>query len=303
VRTVARPDGFAAVTTFLGSGQAKFVTGLARPIDGRACLGLPWAPQPSGPPRSCREPGCQQADRGRTTDAAGRKEGRVLSNAEMRLVIADDSALLREGLGRLLDEAGIEVVGRTGDWREAIRLAGERKPDAVMLDIRMPPSYTDEGLRVAREVRRRSPGVGLLVLSQHIDVRSVVELLSEHAGGLGYLVKNRVSDPTELVDALRRVVAGGFVVDAAVAARLVEERRRTNELDALTERERDVLRLMSQGRSNQAIASRLFMNQRTVEAHIRRVFTKLKLAPSGDDHRRVLAVLRYLRSSVGSEDT
>jgi DNA-binding NarL/FixJ family response regulator len=216
----------------------------------------------------------------------------------MRLVLADDSVLLREGLSLLLAEAGFEVVGVAGDGVEAVRLAGELNPEAVILDIRMPPSYTDEGLQAAREIRSRYSGVAVLVLSQYVETACVVELMSEGGRGVGYLLKDRVSDQAELVDALRRVAAGGCVVDSEVVTRLLERRRQASELDELTERERDVLGLMAQGRSNRAIAALLFLSEKTVEAHVHSIFTRLHLPPSSDDHRRVLAVLRYLRSTA-----
>jgi serine/threonine-protein kinase len=190
------------------------------------------------------------------------------------------------------------VVGVAADGEEAARLVGELEPDAVILDVRMPPSYTDEGLQAAKEIRSRHPGVAVLVLSQYVETACVAQLMSEGGRGIGYLLKDRVSDLAEVVDALRRVAAGGCVVDGEVVTRLLDRRRQASELDELTERERQVLELMTQGRTNHAIAALLFLSEKTVEAHVRRIFTKLGLAPSGDDHRRVLAVLRYLRSTA-----
>jgi DNA-binding NarL/FixJ family response regulator len=178
-------------------------------------------------------------------------------------------------------------------------MVDEVHPDVAVIDIRMPPSYTDEGLRAAQEIRLRNPRVGVLVLSQYVETGYVVELMSKGAAGVGYLLKDRVSDLDELADAVRRVGSGGCVVDPEVASRLLERRRPTNEVDKLTGREREILGLMAQGRSNHAIANLLSLREKTVEAHVRSIFTKLGLVPSSDDHRRVLAVLEHLRSSPG----
>lgn len=221
----------------------------------------------------------------------------------MRLVLADDSVLLREGLSRLLREAGFDVVGTAGDGEGAVRLVKDLRPDVAVLDIRMPPSHTDEGLRAAHQIRLLYPGVGVLVLSQYVDTGYVVTLMSDGANGVGYLLKDRVSDLAELVDAVRRVGSGGCVVDPEVVTRLMERRRQPGELESLTDRERKVLELMAQGRSNHAIAERLFLSEKTVETHVRSIFTKLDLIPSGDDHRRVLAVLRHMRSAAQSPST
>jgi len=203
----------------------------------------------------------------------------------VRLILAEDSVLLREGLSRLLIEAGFDVVATAGDGEEAVRLVEECKPDVAVLDIRMPPSHTDEGLQAAHEIRRSHPEVGVLVLSQY-----------EGTEGIGYMLKDRVSDVAELADAVRRVGSGGCVVDPLVVGRLLGRKRPEQALDRLSEREREVLALMAEGRSNHSIAERLFMSEKTVESHVRSIFTKLDLIPSGDDHRRVLAVLRYLRA-------
>lgn len=214
----------------------------------------------------------------------------------MRLVLVEDSVLLREGLHRLLMEAGFEVVASAADGDEGRRFVDEYKPDVVILDIRMPPSFTDEGLQAAQDIRLRHPGVGILVLSQYLEAGYVLRLMTEGAEGVGYLLKDRVSDVAELADAVRRVAAGGCVVDPQVVGRLLGRKRPDNELERLSERERDVLGQMAEGRSNHSIATRLFMSDKTVESHVRSIFTKLDLAPSEDDHRRVLAVLRYLRA-------
>jgi DNA-binding NarL/FixJ family response regulator len=215
----------------------------------------------------------------------------------MRLVLAEDSVLLREGLSRLLHEAGFEVIGKAADGEEVIRLATELCPDVAIVDIRMPPSYTDEGLRAAQAIKLEHPDVGVLVLSQYVDTGYVVSLMSQGAAGVGYLLKDRVSDLAELAEAVRRVGSGGCVVDPEVVTRLLEKKRQVSTVDNLSEREREVLELMAQGRSNHAIATGLVVSEKTVEAHVRSIFTKLDLFPSSDDHRRVLAVLRHLQGS------
>jgi DNA-binding NarL/FixJ family response regulator len=214
----------------------------------------------------------------------------------MRLVLAEDSVLLREGLSRLLGEAGFDVVAVAGDAESVLELVDKHRPDVAVLDIRMPPSHTDEGLRAAYDIRLRYPEVGILVLSQYVETAYAVRLMAEGAEGVGYLLKDRVSNVAELADAVRRVGSGGCVVDPHVVSRLLGRKRPASGLDRLSERERDVLSLMAEGRSNHSIAERLFMSDKTVESHVRTIFTKLDLAPSGDDHRRVLAVLRYLRA-------
>jgi DNA-binding NarL/FixJ family response regulator len=214
----------------------------------------------------------------------------------MRLVLAEDSVLLREGLARLLTEAGFEVVAVAGDGDGALELVGKHRPDVAVLDIRMPPTHTDEGLRAAYEIRHEYPEIGILVLSQYVETAYVSRLMAEGAEGLGYLLKDRVSDVAELADAVRRVGSGGCAVDPHVVSRLLGRKRPASGLDRLTERERAVLALMAEGRSNHSVAQRLFMSEKTVESHVRTIFTKLDLPPSGADHRRVLAVLRYLQA-------
>jgi DNA-binding NarL/FixJ family response regulator len=215
----------------------------------------------------------------------------------VRVVIADDSVLLREGVSRLLVEAGFEVVGQAGDADELLREVAEKAPDVAIVDIRMPPTHTDEGLRAARELRRRYPELGVLVLSQYVRPSYAFELLADDARGVGYLLKDRVSDLHDLSDAVERVGKGGSVLDPSVVAQLVGRRRQGHDpIDDLSEREREVLALMAEGRSNRAIAERLFITERTVEKHVRSILAKLRIPESQEDHRRVLAVLAYLGS-------
>jgi DNA-binding NarL/FixJ family response regulator len=213
----------------------------------------------------------------------------------MRVVIADDSVLLREGVRRLLEEAGFAVVGQAADAGQLLREVAEKNPDVAIVDIRMPPTHTDEGLRAARELRRRHPDLGILVLSQYVRPSYAFELLSDDARGMGYLLKDRVSDLKELTDAVERVGRGGSVLDPSVVGQLVRRPRRGHDpLDDLSEREREVLALMAEGRSNKAIADRLFITERTVEKHVTGILMKLRIPESEDDHRRVLAVIAYL---------
>ena len=213
-----------------------------------------------------------------------------------RVVIADDSVLLREGVVRLLEEAGFEVAAQSGTADDLLRHVALHKPDVAIVDIRMPPTQTDEGLVAAREIRSRYPGTGVLVLSQYIEPGYALELLAEGAEGVGYLLKDRIADLEEFAGAVRRVGEGGSALDPAVVGQLVGRRRAEDPLDELTPREREVLGLMAEGRSNQAIAERLFVTLRAVEKHVTSIFTKLGLPASSDDHRRVLAVLAFLRS-------
>ncbi|MFI9817373.1 response regulator [Saccharothrix variisporea] len=211
----------------------------------------------------------------------------------MRVVIAEDSTLLREGLTRLLAEAGFSVVAAVEDAESLVAAVGSHLPDVALVDIRMPPTHTDEGLRAAVLLRQRYPAVGVVVLSQYVRVSYAAELLDAGADGVGYLLKDRVSDLAEFAAAIRRVGSGGSAFDPSVVAQLLTRRRGDSD-DRLTDRERAVLALMAEGRTNQAIAQRLFIAERTVEKHCTSIFAKLDLSASPHDHRRVLAVLRYL---------
>jgi DNA-binding NarL/FixJ family response regulator len=214
----------------------------------------------------------------------------------MRVVVADDVMLTREGIVRLLDEAGIDVVAQAEDADELLREVRLKQPDAAIVDIRMPPTHTDEGLVATQRIRADHPTIGVLVLSQYIEPSYALRLLEEHPERVGYLLKQRVFDVAVLVDALRRIGDGESVVDPTIVSRLVGRQRRHDPLDELTAREREVLGLVAEGLSNGAIASRLFVAERTVEAHVKQVFLKLGLAIDPESHRRVLAVLAYLRS-------
>jgi DNA-binding NarL/FixJ family response regulator len=214
----------------------------------------------------------------------------------MRIVVADDDMLTREGIVHLLDEAGIDVVAQAEDADGLLREVRLKQPDAAIVDIRMPPTHTDEGLVAAQRIRADHPAIGVLLLSQYVEPSYAMRLLEEHPERVGYLLKQRVFDVVILVDALRRITDGETVVDPTIVARLVGRRRRHDPLAELTRREREVLGLLAEGLSNGAIASRLFVTERTVEAHVKQVFLKLGLAINPESHRRVLAVLAYLRS-------
>ena len=213
----------------------------------------------------------------------------------LRVVLAEDSVLLREGIARLLEDAGFEVVGQAGNAEELLLRVRSYSPDVAIVDIRMPPTHTDEGLRAAREIRQKHPGTSVLVLSQYVEEGYALELLSDSAEGVGYLLKDRVADVSEFVSAVRRVAEGGSALDPQVVSQLVGRRRTDDPLAVLTAREREVLELMAEGRTNQAIAERLYVTERAVEKHVTSIFGKLRLETSADDHRRVLAVLAYLR--------
>jgi DNA-binding NarL/FixJ family response regulator len=214
----------------------------------------------------------------------------------MRVAIADDAVLFREGLARLLEASGIDVVGRVGDASQLLEVVEEQRPDIVITDIRMPPTHTTEGLVAAAEIRDRYPNVGVLLLSQYVETAHAIRLLERGASRIGYLLKDRVSDVKEFVDAVRRVAGGGSAIDPEVVSELLVRRRRHDLVGGLSDREREVLNLMAEGRSNAAIAAALHMSEKTVEGHVRSMFSKLDLEPAPDDHRRVLAVLVYLRS-------
>ncbi|MGH3027262.1 MAG: response regulator [Gaiellaceae bacterium] len=214
----------------------------------------------------------------------------------MRVVIADDSILFREGVAQLLERAGFEIVGQSGTAEDLMLKVTSYKPDVAIVDLRMPPTHTDEGMRAARQIRERYPEVGVLVLSQYVEAPYMMELLKGDVEGVGYLLKDGIRDVGEFADSVRRVAEGGSAFDPAVVSRLVGQRQGDNPLDTLTPREREVLELMAQGRSNQAIAEKLVVTHGAVEKHVRSIFGKLGLPVSQEDHRRVLAVLTYLNS-------
>jgi DNA-binding NarL/FixJ family response regulator len=213
----------------------------------------------------------------------------------MRVVIADDAMLIREGTARLLEDAGVDVAGKAGDAQKLLRIVAREHPDVAIVDIKMPPTHTDEGLVAAEQIRSSHPDVGVLILSQYLESRYATRLLEDHPEGRGYLLKERVSDIGVLKDAIQRIAERECVLDPTIVARLIKRRRQQGPLDELTDREREVLALIAEGRSNHGIAEILVLSPKTVEAHIGRVFTKLGLDESPDYHRRVLAVLAFLR--------
>ena len=214
----------------------------------------------------------------------------------MRVVVGEDSVLMREGIVRVLGEAGFEVVAQAGDAEELVRKVSAHKPDVAVVDIKMPPTDTDDGLRAAMEIRRRLPQTGVMVLSQYLDEAYALALVGDSAQGAGYLLKDRVGDIDRFADSVRRVAEGGSALDPEVVQRMLGRRRRDDGLAALTGRDREVLALMAEGRSNQAIAEQLVVTERAVEKHVTSIFDKLGLMPAREDHRRVLAVLTFLRS-------
>jgi DNA-binding NarL/FixJ family response regulator len=214
----------------------------------------------------------------------------------LRVLVAEDSVLLREGLVRLLEEGGCEVVAQAGDAQELLRKSRAHKPDVAIIDVRMPPDNTDDGLRAALAIRSEQPETGVLVLSQYIEQQYAIELLGQAPEGIGYLLKERVTDVSALLEAVRRIAGRGSVIDPQVVSQLLKRHGREDPLARLSDREREVLGLMAEGRSNHAIATRLVITERAVEKHVQSIFSKLQLPPAEDDHRRVLAVLTFLRS-------
>jgi DNA-binding NarL/FixJ family response regulator len=214
----------------------------------------------------------------------------------MRVVVADDQALLRQGVVRLLEDAGFDVVAQAGDAPDLLRKVGAHRPDVAVVDVQMPPDNTDDGLRAALEIRARQPDVGVLVLSQHADERYALDLIGDNAEGVGYLLKDRVADFDAFADAVRRVAAGGSALDPSVVSRMLGRRRRDDPLEELTKREREVLELMAEGRSNRGIAEVLVVTPHAVEKHVTNIFAKLGIGAAPEDHRRVLAVLAFLRT-------
>src|SRR3954454_19208202 len=239
-------------------------------------------------PESSRLPGAASRV---TSDA---RAGSVVVTAAMRIVIADDNLLMREGIASLLRRAHISVVAEAGSADELLSVVDAHRPDAAIVDVRMPPTHTDEGLRAAHEIRRRYPGTGILILSQHVEVGTATQLLAERPDGLGYLLKDRVADIEDFVGTLRRVAPGGAALDPQVVSRLLARSRDDGPLGSLTEREREVLELVAEGRSNKGIADRLAVSERAVQKHVTAIFAKFGLPAGEDDNRRILAVLAYV---------
>jgi DNA-binding NarL/FixJ family response regulator len=220
----------------------------------------------------------------------------AVDESALRVVVGEDQLLVREGIVRVLEDAGCEVVATAGDADDLVRKARGHKPDVVVTDIQMPPEHSDDGLRAALRIRQELPGTGVVVLSQYLEDRYALQLVADDAAGAGYLLKDRVGDVRAVADAVRRVAAGGSVLDPEVVARMVGRRRIDSPLDTLTPRERDVMVLMAEGRSNRGIAEQLVVTTAAVERHVTSIFDKLGLQQAPEDHRRVLAVLQYLRT-------
>ena len=252
---------------------------------------IPEPPPPGG--KSLREPAAPDGARPALTHGPAS----IVQPGVIRVVLADDSVLFREGLARVLAENGFVVAGQAGDADELDALVDREAPDVVVTDIRMPPTNTSEGLLAAQRIRARHPQVGVLVLSQYVETRQAVKLLQTAPQRIGYLLKDRVSDIAEFADTVRRVARGGSAIDPEVVAHLLRRRGEGSLFGELTGRERDILALMAEGRSNRAICERLFLSPKTVETHIGAIFSKLGLLPAADDHRRVLAVITYLRNA------
>ena len=214
----------------------------------------------------------------------------------MRVVVADDSVLLRQGVVRVLEDDGFEVVGQAGDAEDLLRKVGAHRPDVAVVDIRMPPNLTDDGLQAAKKIREDHPGTGVLVLSQYLEESYALDLVADSAEGVGYLLKDRVAEIERFTESVRRVGSGGSALDPEVVSHLLGRRRREDPLEVLTAREREVLGQMAEGRSNIAIAENLVVTERAVEKHVTSIFSKLDLAPTAEDHRRVLAVLTYVKA-------
>jgi DNA-binding NarL/FixJ family response regulator len=238
------------------------------------------------------------ANRGKTRCHEWRVRGTIaiLTDQPIRIVVADDAVLLREAISAALAAAGFVLAGQASDATELMALVEREQPDVAIVDVRMPPTHTTEGLAAAREIRRARPATAILVLSQYVETRYAIDLLRDNPAGVGYLLKDRVTRVADLADAVRRVASGGSVIDPDVVARLLGRQRAHSPLDELTAREREILGLMAEGRSNQAIADQLVLDPKTVEGHVSGIFSKLGLEPAAQDNRRVLAVLAYLRS-------
>lgn len=246
-------------------------------------------------PRSAQRSN-NRASAGNVRPRQNRAVNQTPDTARKRVVLADDAVLLREGLARILQEAGFDIVGQSSTADDLMLKVRSYKPDVAIVDIRMPPTHTDEGLQAAKEIREKHPATAVLVLSQYVEAEYALELLQESAEAVGYLLKDRVSNVEEFAAAVRRVADGGSALDPSVVAQLVGQRRRDDPLSELTAREREVLELMAEGLSNVAIGGRLFITERAVEKHVTSIFQKLGLSTAPDTHRRVLAVLAFLRS-------